>query len=38
MNQGRKKPQINFNYLMVNIGYYGIILSIILFLIYELLK
>ena len=37
MNQGRKKPQIDFSHKMVSIGYYGIIVSIILFLIRELL-
>lgn len=37
MNQGRKKPQIDFSNKMVSIGYYGIMISIILFLIRELL-
>lgn len=37
MNQGRKKSQIDFSNKMVRVGYYGIMISIILFLIRELL-
>lgn len=37
-NQGRRKSQFDFSTKMVKIGYYGVIFSIISFLLYELLK
>ena len=34
-NQGRRQSQIDFSERMVTIGYYGTLLSILVFLLYE---
>lgn len=37
-NQGKKPSQINFSEKIINIGYFGTILTIIGFMLYEWLK
>jgi len=37
-NQGKRESQVNFSYKVINIGYIGMLLLIIGFIVYEWLK